>query len=137
MIFEGKIGEHMVQWHRKSKRKKTGGFLRSHRKKKPSERGRDFLPTEINEKKVKTVRVRGGNRKLIALSTDIANITVGGKTQKAKILEVVENPADSHFVRRNIITKGAIIETESGRAVVTNRPGQDGTVNAKLVEEKK
>ncbi|MCD6558125.1 MAG: 30S ribosomal protein S8e, partial [Candidatus Aenigmarchaeota archaeon] len=41
------------------------------------------------------------------------------------------------FVRRNIITKGAIIMTEDGRAVVTNRPGQEGVINAKLIEEKK
>ncbi|MEA1999387.1 MAG: 30S ribosomal protein S8e, partial [Euryarchaeota archaeon] len=37
------------------------------------------------------------------------------------------------FARRNITTKGAVIETELGDAVVTNRPGQDGIVNAKLI----
>ena len=36
---------------------------------------------------------------------------------------------------RGIITKGALIETELGKAIVTSRPGQDGVVNALLVED--
>jgi small subunit ribosomal protein S8e len=32
------------------------------------------------------------------------------------------------------MTKGAIIETEIGKAVVLNRPGREGTINAKLIE---
>ena len=127
----------MAQWHMKSKRKKTGGLLKRHRKKKPAQMGRDFIPTEIGERRIKVIRVRGGNKKFVALAADVANLTVAGRTKKSKILEVVENPADSHFVRRNIITKGAIIMTEDGRAVVTNRPGQEGVINAKLIEEKK
>jgi small subunit ribosomal protein S8e len=46
----------------------------------------------------------------------------------------VENPANPHYVRRNIITKGAVIKTELGNAKVTSRPGQDGVVNAALIE---
>ncbi|HID05027.1 MAG TPA: hypothetical protein EYP20_04390, partial [Aigarchaeota archaeon] len=34
------------------------------------------------------------------------------------------------------ITKGTIIETELGKAVVTSRPGQDGVINAILLEKK-
>ncbi|MFB6184110.1 MAG: 30S ribosomal protein S8e, partial [Haloarculaceae archaeon] len=45
-----------------------------------------------------------------------------------------ENPSNPNYARRNIITKGAIIETSEGRARVTSRPGQDGQVNAVLVE---
>jgi small subunit ribosomal protein S8e len=33
------------------------------------------------------------------------------------------------------MTKGAIIETEMGKAKVTSRPGQDGVVNAVLLTE--
>ena len=47
--------------------------------------------------------------------------------------EVVENPANRHFVRRNIMTKGTVIETEKGKARITSRPGQDGTINAVLI----
>ncbi|MBP2146305.1 ribosomal protein S8E [Methanofollis sp. W23] len=45
-----------------------------------------------------------------------------------------ENPADINYVRRNLLTKGAIIKTEIGRARVRSRPGQDGVVNAVLIE---
>jgi len=73
-------------------------------------------------------------KKIIALSSNTANVVVGGKYKQAKIISVEENPADSHFVRRNIITKGALIQTDLGKAVVTSRPGQTGVINAKLIE---
>jgi len=69
------------------------------------------------------------------LSTDTANL-FDPKTKKyeqIKIKEVVENPANRHFVRRNIMTKGTVIETEKGKAKITSRPGQDGNVNAVLI----
>lgn len=56
-----------------------------------------------------------------------------GTTKRVKIMAVKSNPANSFFARRNITTKGAVIETEIGDAVVTSRPGQDGLVNAKLI----
>jgi len=46
---------------------------------------------------------------------------------------VKSNPANPFYIRRNIVTKGAVIETELGDALVTNRPGQNGMVNAKLI----
>lgn len=52
---------------------------------------------------------------------------------QAKVKAVVECPANRHYVRRNIMVRGAIIETEKGRARVTSRPGQDGTINAVLI----
>ena len=52
-----------------------------------------------------------------------------------KIISVVENPANRQYVRRNIVTKGAIVQTEIGKALVTSRPGQDGIVNAVLLKE--
>ncbi|MBW3022802.1 30S ribosomal protein S8e, partial [Candidatus Woesearchaeota archaeon] len=53
---------------------------------------------------------------------------------KAKIKTVADSPANKHYVRRNIITKGAIVETDKGKAKITSRPGQDGTVNAVLIQ---
>ncbi|HDD72097.1 MAG TPA: 30S ribosomal protein S8e, partial [Candidatus Bathyarchaeota archaeon] len=38
---------------------------------------------------------------------------------------------------RGVITRGAIIRTELGLAVVTSRPGQNGVVNATLLEERR
>ena len=37
------------------------------------------------------------------------------------------------LVRRNIITKGSIVETKLGKAKVTCRPGQEGSVNGVLL----
>ena len=126
----------MTKWQLPPKKKITGGFVKKHGKKNRYQRGRDFLPTRVAEPKIKHKRAMGGNKKLIALSTNVANVAVAGKYQKAKILSVVQNPADSQFVRRNIITKGAIIETDLGKARVTSRPGQEGVVNAVLIEKK-
>ncbi|NAT11387.1 hypothetical protein C4E22_07625 [ANME-1 cluster archaeon AG-394-G06] len=49
------------------------------------------------------------------------------------IIAVKSNPTNPFFARRNITTKGAVIETEIGDAVVTSRPDQDGIVNARLM----
>lgn len=127
----------MTKWQLPPKKKITGGFIKKHGKKNRYQRGRDFLPTRIAEPKIKSKRSLGGNSKRIALSTNVANVSVNGKFQKTKILSVLQNSADSQFVRRNIITKGAVISTELGKARVTSRPGQTGTINAVLVEEKK
>jgi len=129
-----------MQWHLPSKTKKTGKKISRASKKFRMQRGRDYLPAKIGASKVRVKRGRGGAEKLIALSSDIANVNVKGKYQKSKILTVVENPANSQFVRRNIITKGAVINTDIGRARVTSRPGQEGVINAILIdasEEKK
>ena len=73
------------------------------------------------------------------LSTNIANVAdpKTGKISKSKILTVVGNTANPNYVRRNVITKGAVVKTELGLARVTSRPGQHGVLNAVLVEEKK
>ncbi len=107
------------------------------RKKRKREIGREFLEPTIGPRKLIKVRVRGGNYKLRLLSADYANVfdPRTGKASKVKIISVVENPANPHFSRRNILTKGAIIETEIGRARVTSRPGQNGVVNAILIEQ--
>ena len=69
------------------------------------------------------------------LRCEYANIAdpKSGTTKTAKIITVRKNPANPFYARRNITTKGAIIETELGDAVVTSRPGQDGIVNAVLI----
>lgn len=126
----------ITKWYLPSKRKITGGIRNRNSKKKKYQRGRDFLPAHVGETKKKTLRTRGGGEKNVVLSANVANVMVNGKGQKAKILSVVQNMADSQFVRRNIITKGAVIETDLGKARVTSRPGQVGVVNAVLVEKK-
>lgn len=127
----------MTQWQLPPKKKITGGAIKKAYKKTRAQRGRDYLPAHIGKTKVKLTRVRGGNTKAVVLLVEQANVSVDGKHKVTKIISVVENPADSQFVRRNIITKGALIETELGRARVTSRPGQDGIVNAVLMKEHK
>jgi small subunit ribosomal protein S8e len=128
----------MAIWHLKSKRKPSGGLLLRSRKKKRSDRGSIFVETKIGPYKAKLDRVRGGIVKKRLFSIDTANISdKTGKVVKAKILSVVDNPANpADYRRRNIITKGAIIKTEIGIAKVTSRPCQDGVVNAVLIEKK-
>ena len=58
-------------------------------------------------------------------------------TDSEKIKSIVENSANRHFVRRGSLTKGAVVETEQGQARVVSRPGQSGTINAILIDEKK
>lgn len=135
--FYRQHGVFMTKWNLKSKRKKTGGLLKRGQKKKKYQRARDFLPATVGKRKLKIKKTRGGGVKHIALSADVANVLVKGKAQQAKILSVVDNKADSHFIRRNVITKGAIINTDLGKARVTSRPCQEGVVNAVLIEEKK
>jgi len=129
MVFE------MSQWNLKSNRKSTGALLTKHGKKTKAERNRDYLPTHIGAKKTKKIRTKGGGQKIVLKLADIANIIIDGKAQKAKIITVKENRADPHYVRRNIITKGAVIDTDLGKARVTSRPGQTGTINAILIKD--
>jgi len=119
----------------KSLRKPTGGRYKAFRKKRLSESGRIPSHTKVAKKKLKSMRVRGGSRKKRLLGIDTANVfDKKAKTySKAKILNIIDNPANKQFVRRNIITKGAIINTDKGNAKVTSRPGQDGAVNAVLI----
>jgi len=122
---------------KRSKRKRTGGKYKKQAKKL---RNKGNLPTytKIGKKRVKNDRVRGGNIKLRLLSVDIANVLnpETNKYEKAKIESVIENPANRHYIRRNIITKGAIIGIDKGEAKVINRPGQEGVINAILIKKK-
>jgi len=84
---------------------------------------------------MKKVRTRGNNRKSRIKTTNVAYVVdpKTKKTTKTEIVSVVENPANIHYVRRNIVNKGAIVETKLGKARITSRPGQCGTVNAVLI----
>lgn len=125
----------MARAQTRSKRKQTGARYVDYRKKKLYELGRDPARTNIGKKRIRNVRARSAFRKLKVLSIDTANLfdPKEKKYFQAKIKSVVENPANRHFVRRNIMTKGTVIDTEKGKAKVTSRPGQHGMVNAVLI----
>ena len=117
------------------RRTPTGGRYKIARGKRKYEIGRLPTNTKIGEERVKTIKTKGGNRKMKVMVAKTANVfdPKSKKFTKSIIKTVDECPANRHFVRRNIIVKGTIISTEAGRAKVTSRPGQDGTVNAVLI----
>lgn len=125
----------MALWQGRSRRKLTGGRLKFNRGKRKSEIGREQQISVIGEDSKKSVRTRGGNSKSRVLLSNHVNVYISKSksTKKTVIKTVIENPANPHYVRRNIITKGAIIDTELGKAKVTSRPGQDGVINAILI----
>lgn len=119
----------------RSKRKRTGGRrVRSHKKKR-HQLGNEPTETTIGEPRFRTVDARGGDTKIQALSTNTAQVADGEETVTAEIEDVTENPSNVNYVRRNIITKGAVIETSAGKARVTSRPGQTGQVSAVVLED--
>ncbi|WP_254271803.1 30S ribosomal protein S8e [Haloarcula marina] len=118
----------------RSPRKRTGGRRRPNHKKKKHELGRESTETQVGDRKLKVVDARGNTEKVRAVTTDIATVADGAESHEATIEQVVENPSNPNYARRNIITKGAIVETSEGKARVTSRPGQDGQVNAVVVE---
>ena len=125
----------MALWQGKSNKKSTGGRLVPSKGKRKFEIGREKQYTKLGKQSLKQYRTCGGNVKVGMLAAEFANV-VDKKTntvKKVKITNVKTNPADPNYVQRNIINKGATIETELGTAIVTSRPGQDGAVNAILL----
>jgi len=120
----------------RSIKKASGGkYKQQGRKKKAYELGREPALTNLEKERKKYIRTLGNHQKIRLLSTDTANLynPKDKKYEQVKIKTIVDNPANRHFVRRNIMTKGTVIETEKGKARITSRPGQDGAVNAVLI----
>ncbi len=117
-------------------RKITGGKYHKFRKKKKYELRGIERKVKLRKTKKKTLKTRGGNKKTVLLSAEYANVTdpETKKTKKVKIKNVIETPANRFLARQNILIKSAIIDTELGKAKVTNRPSQEGSVNAVLIK---
>jgi small subunit ribosomal protein S8e len=97
----------------------------------------DRYPNEALAAAQETVtrKVRGKNQKTGLKTIDFVNLSVpNSKVKKTKIIKVLENPTNSDYQRRGVITKGAVLETQEGKCKVISRPGQDGVVNAILVK---
>jgi small subunit ribosomal protein S8e len=126
----------MARSQEKSLRKASGGRLRSARTKRRFELAGFPANTKIADQTVlRQKRVLGGHHKSYLLTTKVINVSdQKGKTQKAEIITVLENPANPHLVRRNILTKGAVVNTKLGKVKITSRPGQDGIVNGILLK---
>jgi len=127
----------MALWQGQSRRSESGRRIRYARGKRKCEIGRENHLSTIGTPKKKIVRTMGHNQKVRALTTNYAYVVdpKTKKTTKTEITTVIENPANIHYVRRNIMNKGAIIQTKLGKARITSRPGQEGTINAVLIQE--
>ncbi len=124
-----------MRWQGKFGRKSTGGKRILARGKRKYETGREQSDTTIAPVRTKKIETLGGNLKIRMLRGDMAAVAdpKTGKTKTVKIETVRENKANLHYMRRNILTKGAVVKTELGDARITNRPGQDGVINAILL----
>ena len=117
-------------------RKISGGRYHRARKKKKYELRSPQRIVKMKETKKKKLRKMGGNMKTILLSSDKINI-IDPKTKKSKVVKiknVIETPSNRFLARQNLLMKGAIIETEIGKAKITNRPSQEGCVQGILIE---
>lgn len=117
----------------KAGRKVSGGRYKKPKKKKLTGRQSQTRIVKIGNQKTKTLKTRGGNKKLISFLGNIANVITKGKAKKSIIKNVLETPSNTFLARQNILVKGAIIETELGKAKITNRPSQEGTVQAEIL----
>lgn len=135
--ISGTMSQFGVQLHRSSKTKGSGNGKRKikFRDKRRREIGSYFSATKMHETDVlRDIRRRGGRHAKVLKSAGFANVLSKGAIKKVKIKGVLESRDNRNFARQNIITKGTVINTELGKAEVTNRPGRDGTVNARLME---
>lgn len=126
----------MVIIQARSRRKASGGRYKSTLSKRTHMLGRTASLTKIGEARKRQISTKGGNTKERLFAANKANV-FNPKTKRyeqADIKVVASSPANRNYVRRNIITKGTIIDTSKGKAKVTSRPGQDGAINAVLIE---
>lgn len=130
----------MVQYHKafKTKLGGAGGKKRTSRDKRKAHWGGFFSRTKYEKTDEKEARqafkTKGGRYKTAAVRVLYANVSDGKTVKKTKITNVAQTPDNRHFARENLITKGAIIETELGKAKVSSRPGQNGIINAVLIK---
>src|SRR3990167_176197 len=110
----------------KTGKKISGGRYKKRRKKKMYERPGQRREVALGAQKKKMQRTMGGHRKTFLLKGNIINVRIGNKIQKLEIKNVLETPANRFLARQNILGKGTIVQTDKGKARITNRPSQEG-----------
>jgi len=122
----------MYQYHQPYGKKVTagtGGRTRKFKAKKVAHLGGVFAATKVAAKDVKeSVRERGGSFGVKLKKASMVNVVSKSGMKSVKIIRVLtsHNP---EYVRMNVITRGAVVETELGKVRITNRVGQDGIIN--------
>ena len=129
----------MAQWHGISRRKPSGGRLKrpsSYRGKRRTEISSEKQYTRIGDTSRKVYRKRSGSQSVRVLFDTVINVAdkKTGKVIQAILQSVSENAADPNFVRQNIMTKGAVVETDKGQVRITSRPGSHGVINGVLLK---
>jgi len=117
----------------KSKRSVSGRKYSDLRKKRACDMAGIPSLTQIGKNKLKVKRVRGNNIKKQLLRSESVSVNIDGKVEKLNIITVENNPANIHYTRRSIITKGAVVKTEKGSVRITSRPGQSGSLFGVLI----
>ena len=130
----------MAKWHGISRRKSSGGRLKRpsrYRGKRRTEIASEKQHSLIGEPNRKVYRKRSGLKTVRILADQVINVNDSntGETKRATLENVIENPADANYVRRNIMTKGAVVQTDLGTVRITSRPGSDGVVNGVLLDD--
>ena len=131
----------MAKWHGISRRKPSGGRLKRpnrYRGKRRTEVSSEAQYAYIGEKDDrKMYRKNAGSQTTRLLSANTVNVNIPneGTTVKATINSVIANDADPNFIRRNIVTKGSIVDTSMGKVKITSRPGMHGVVSGILLED--
>ncbi len=118
-------------------KKISGGKYTQPRKKKLRENSGQKRIVKLGEEKRKQKKVTGGNVKVFAFGGKFVNVQEKGKSKRLEIKNVIETPSNRFLARQNIITKGTILLTDSGKIKVTNRPTQNGVINGVFVPETK
>jgi len=96
----------------RSTRKRTGGRLKHASNKKRHQLGREPAETTVGETRVQYIDSRGNEKKVRALSTNVAQVADGDAVSEAEIENVVDNPR----------TSTTPAETSSPRAPLSRRP---------------
>ena len=93
------------------KRRNTGGKRHMKKKKRKFELGRPGANTKLGEKRIHTVRCRGGNLKFRGIRMDTGNFTWGSEvcTRKTRIVDVVYNASNNELVRTKTLVKNTIV----------------------------
>ena len=131
----------MAKWHGISRRKPSGGRLKRpnrYRGKRRTEVSSEAQYAYIGEKDDrKMYRKNAGSQTTRLLSANTVNVNIPneGTTVKATFNSVIANDADPNFIRRNIVTKGSIVDTSMGKVKITSRPGMHGVASGILLED--
>ncbi|KAF1741123.1 hypothetical protein MXB_1517 [Myxobolus squamalis] len=86
-----------------------------YKKKRKFNLGRPAANTKIGDKRVRKVRVRGGNFKFRALRLDSGNFSWGSESvsRKSRVLDVVYNATNNEMVRTKTLVKNSIIQIDA------------------------